>query len=98
MATTSSVTPLGEEKEVRAAVLGLHDLAGHLSFYPNSIVKDHLGKIFFWGSAIAIGSGLAARLAIRARDSPEIRRHDTTRRSCFRFFFWPELCCGRFLF
>jgi hypothetical protein len=64
---------LGEEKEVRAAVLGIHDLAGHLSFYPNSIVQDHLGKIFFWASAIAIACALAARLLARLRNAPANR-------------------------
>ncbi len=56
---------VGEEKYARAAEVGIKDLAGHLSFYPKSVVHDHLGKIFFWGSAAAIASGLAARLLVR---------------------------------
>jgi hypothetical protein len=53
---------VGDEKYVRAALLGIHDLQGHLSFYPNSIIQDHLGSIFLWVSGIAIGCGLATRL------------------------------------
>ena len=53
---------VGEEKEVRAAELGIKDLPGHLSFYPRSIFEDHLGKIFVWGSGIVIVCALAARL------------------------------------
>ncbi len=55
----------GEEKYVRAAILGIHDLRGHLTYYPNSIIQDHLGRFFLWGSAIAIGCGLAARFLVR---------------------------------
>lgn len=32
---------VGEEKYARAAELGIKDLAGHLSFYPKSVVQDH---------------------------------------------------------
>jgi hypothetical protein len=56
---------VGEEKNVRAALLGIHDLAGHLSFYPNSVIQDHLGGIFLWASVIAIGCGLATHLLAR---------------------------------
>jgi hypothetical protein len=56
---------VGEEKYARAAQLGLKDLAGHLSFYPKSVVQDHLGKMFFWGSAVAIACCLTARLLAR---------------------------------
>jgi hypothetical protein len=56
---------VGPEKYIRAAELGIKDLAGHLSFYPKSVVQDHLGKIFLWGSAVAIACGLAARLLAR---------------------------------
>jgi hypothetical protein len=53
---------VGEERYVRAALLGINDLQGHLSYYPNSIIQDHLGEMFLWASAIAIGCALAARL------------------------------------
>jgi hypothetical protein len=72
---------VGDEKYVRAALLGIHDLQGHLSFYPNSIVQDHLGNIFLWVSAIAIGCGLAARLwelwGRHGREKPATRRDET---------------------
>ena len=75
MAITSSIDAVGEEKYVRAALLGINDLQGHLSFYPNSIIQDHLGRIFFRASAIAIGCALAtlllrAQIPGRAGDSP----------------------------
>jgi hypothetical protein len=69
---------LGEEKYVRAAILGINDLQGHLSYYPNSIIKDHLGRIFLWASAIAIGCGLATRLLGRSlREKPATCRDET---------------------
>jgi hypothetical protein len=61
---------VGEEKYIRAAEMGIKDLAGHLSFYPRSVVQDHLGKIFFCGSAMAIACGLAARLLARWENVP----------------------------
>jgi hypothetical protein len=61
---------VGEERYVRAAQLDIKDLAGHLSFYPKSVVQDHLGKMFFWGSAVAIACGLAARLLARRENAP----------------------------
>jgi hypothetical protein len=69
---------VGEERYVRAALLGIHDLAGHLSFYPNSIIQDHLGGIFLWASAIVIGCGVAARLLGRKPREEVTTRHDET--------------------
>jgi hypothetical protein len=69
---------VGEERYVRAALLGINDLWGHLSYYPNSIRQDHLGRIFFWASAIAIGCGLATRVLGRnLREEPRTRRDET---------------------
>jgi hypothetical protein len=69
---------VGEEKYVRAAVLRIKDLQGHLSYYPNSIAQDHLGRIFFWAAAIAVGCGFAARLLGRnLRGRPATRRDET---------------------
>jgi hypothetical protein len=72
---------VGDEKYVRAALLGIHDLQGHLSFYPNSIAQDHLGNVFLWVSCIAIGCGLATRLWwLRRRNrraKPPTRRDET---------------------
>jgi hypothetical protein len=72
---------VGEEKYVRAALLGIHDLQGHLSFYPNSIIQDHLGNIFLWVSGIGIGCGLASRLwglwRRNLREKPATRRDET---------------------
>jgi hypothetical protein len=41
---------------------GISDLAGHLFYYPNSILNDHWGPTFLWASALAIAVGLLARL------------------------------------
>jgi hypothetical protein len=57
---------VGEEKYVRAAEWGIRDLAGHLLFYPQSIVTDHLGLVFISGSAIAIAGCLVARFSTRS--------------------------------
>jgi hypothetical protein len=72
---------VGDEKYVRAALLGIHDLQGHLSFYPNSIIQDHLGRIFLWASGIAIGCALTTRLwgfwGRHWREKPTTRRDET---------------------
>ena len=69
---------VGEEKYVRAAVLGIKDLQGHLSFYPKSIIQDHLGKIFLQASAIAIVCGILTRLSRRRwPGEPVIQRNET---------------------
>jgi hypothetical protein len=57
---------VGEEKNIRAAEFGIHDLAGHLLFYPRSIVYDHLGPAFLWTSAIAIAVCFATRVLVRS--------------------------------
>ncbi|MBV8378551.1 MAG: hypothetical protein JO279_16260 [Verrucomicrobia bacterium] len=69
---------VGEEKYVRAAVLGIKDLQGHLSFYPNSIAQHHLGSVFFGTSAIAICCGLATRILRRSPREEPVARHDET--------------------
>ena len=57
---------VGEEKYIRAAEVGIRDQVGHLLFYPRSIVFDHLGPVFLWGSGIAIAAALAARVFARS--------------------------------
>jgi hypothetical protein len=57
----------GQEKYVRASEAGIRDLTGHLLYYPKSILKDHWGATFLWGSVIAIATGLIARLVGRSR-------------------------------
>jgi hypothetical protein len=56
---------VGAEKDIRARGEGLVDLAGHLLYYPKSILRDHLGPVFLWGSAIVIASSLIASLLAR---------------------------------
>jgi hypothetical protein len=69
---------VGDEKYVRAAILGIHDLQGHLAYYPGSIIRDHLGAIFLWGSAIAIGCSLVARFLRRNSAGESAIRSDET--------------------
>jgi hypothetical protein len=87
---------VGDEKYVRAALLGIHDLQGHLSFYPNSIIQNHLGNVFLWVAGIAIGCGLATRLwglwGRHWREKPTIRREKLFH---YKSFFWRERFSGR---
>jgi hypothetical protein len=84
---------VGEEKYIRAVELGIKDLAGHLSFYPNSVVQDHLGKIFFCGSAVAFACGLAARLLARRENVPgKPSRRDEEFLLQFTFLLGALLC------
>ncbi len=69
---------VGEERYVRAALLGISDLQGHLSYYPNSIIESHLGEIFLWASAIAIGCSLTTRLLGRKSREEAANRRDET--------------------
>jgi hypothetical protein len=66
-------TPLAGEKYVRALAAGITDLTGHLLFYPRCILLDHLGSTFLLGSALAITTGLIARLLGRSQ-TPGVRR------------------------
>jgi hypothetical protein len=51
----------GNEKDIRAAEVGIRDVVGHLLYYPKSIIWDHWGQTFLFGSAITIAGGVAAR-------------------------------------
>jgi hypothetical protein len=71
---------VGEEKYVRATEFGIHDLVGHLLFYPRSIGFDHLGTAFLLASAFAIGTCLAACAVGRSPGSePEHGRDEVFR-------------------
>jgi hypothetical protein len=45
---------LSSEGSVRAAEVGVFNLADSLWFYPNSLLSDHLGTTFLWAAFIAI--------------------------------------------
>jgi hypothetical protein len=73
---------VSNEKYIRAAELGIKDTVGHLLFYPQSIIRDHLGQTFLLGSAITIAGGLAARCFGRSGNlgtgmKPETYRDET---------------------
>jgi hypothetical protein len=59
---------ISNEKYVRAREFGITNLIGHLNYYPISVVRDHLGSVFFLGSAMAIVSSLVARI-LNLRDT-----------------------------
>jgi len=52
---------VGNEKYIRAAEYGIRDPVGNLLYYPKSIIWDHWGQTFLFGSAITIAGGVAAR-------------------------------------
>jgi hypothetical protein len=58
---------VSEEKYVRASGLGIHDLSGHLLFYPRSIIAEHCGPIFWLAFIFAIGIAAAAHITSRKR-------------------------------
>jgi hypothetical protein len=75
---------LNEEKHIRASEVGIHELTGHLLFYPRSIIVDHLGPVFLWGLAIALAGGLAAHVSVgtgSGRSGVELEFHHTRRES-----------------
>jgi hypothetical protein len=53
---------VSDEKYIRAKEAGVHDLIGHLLFYPRSIFHDHLGQAFFLACLIAIAGSIAASI------------------------------------
>src|ERR1700730_11309297 len=61
---------LGDEKNIRAQEVGIANLAGHLFFYPRSIVFDHWGAPFLGAAVVAIAGASASRLVNR-RNSVE---------------------------
>jgi hypothetical protein len=71
---------VGNEKYIRAAEVGIRDPVGHLLYYPKSIIWDHLGQTFLFGSAITIAGGVAARCFGRSGnfgDKPASYRDET---------------------
>ncbi len=58
---------VSDEREVRAREVGVHDLIGHLLYYPNSIIRDHWGSIFICACAITIIAAIVFRLLNRQR-------------------------------
>ncbi len=75
------------EKEIRAAELGVHDLAGHLLFYPISIVRDHWGPAFLCAAALAILAAVSLRLLRRQRISDDGRLGETPESTLLQILF-----------
>jgi hypothetical protein len=75
------------EKEIRARELGIHDLAGHLLFYPISIVRDHWGPTFLCAAAVAILAGVVQRLLRRQRISSSGPLDKTPESTLLRIIF-----------
>jgi hypothetical protein len=64
------------EKDIRAREFGVFDLSGHLFYYPQSILRHHLGPSFLWASLIGIAGALLASLYARSRNSRNIANTD----------------------
>ncbi len=75
------------EKEIRAREAGIHDLAGHLSFYPISIIRDHLGPTFLCAAALAILAAVVLRLLRRRRISNNGRLNETPESPLLQIIF-----------
>jgi hypothetical protein len=78
---------ISAEKEVRALELGIHDLAGHLLFYPSSVIRDHWGPAFLWAAALAILAAIGLRLLNRQRITSNGQRDQTPESTLCRFCF-----------
>lgn len=78
---------ISAEKEIRARELGIHDLAGHLLFYPISIVRDHWGPAFLCAAALAILAAVVLRLLRRQRLSKNGRLGETPESTLLQIIF-----------
>ncbi|HYY27473.1 MAG TPA: hypothetical protein VE860_06005 [Chthoniobacterales bacterium] len=78
---------ISAEKEIRALELGVHDLAGHLLFYPISVIRDHLGPAFFCAAALAILAAVVLRQLSRQRTSDGGRLDETPESTLLRIIF-----------
>jgi hypothetical protein len=68
---------ISAEKEVRAQEVGVHDLVGHLLFYPISMIRDHWGPAFLCAAALAILAAIVLRLRNRERPANTGRPDET---------------------
>jgi hypothetical protein len=78
---------LSAEKEVRALELGVHDLAGHLLFYPISVIRDHLGVAFVSAAALALLVAIVLRVLNRERISNDERRREAPESPLLQIIF-----------
>lgn len=60
----------GNEKSVRAAEMGIKNLAGHLTYYLDSLCREHLGALFGVLAASVLAAGAAWWAARRAGERP----------------------------
>jgi hypothetical protein len=76
----------GPEKYIRAAELQITDFIGHLSYYPNSILYDHLGPLF---GALSLALLCIAYIFRRVRsNTPAAGSGDHDRRSPIPLFLF----------
>ena len=70
----------GNEKHIRAAEMGVTNLAGHLTYYFASLWSDHLGALFIVAWAVLAAGGVAAGLAgLRREPVPATARPNACR-------------------
>jgi hypothetical protein len=50
---------LNEEKYIRAEEMDVHSIAGHILFYPKSILTDHIGQPALWLILVLVGLSIA---------------------------------------
>ena len=85
---------LGEEKYVRAAQLGIKDLAGHLTYYPKSIFQDHLE--YSSGDQLLLLHAVWRRACLLdGTMSPQSRRSGAMRHFCSSLLFCSEQRCAQ---
>jgi hypothetical protein len=58
-------------KNVYAEQLGVTDLTSNLLFYPRSILRDHWGLTFIFGSIVVLGISLVVRFLVRRAASDQ---------------------------
>jgi hypothetical protein len=73
---------LSNEKYMRATEVGVHDLIGHVLFYPRSIVFDHIGA-----PALCLSAGLVLALSVATIVNPNSRKTLGLRLIHYRYEF-----------
>jgi hypothetical protein len=89
---------VNEQKDIRAKAAGIHDLLGHLLYYPQSILKHHWGPMFLWAGCLTILGVILARLVNRKKNSELSRGRNRGGEFVLQIIFWlgrfsdPLLC------
>ena len=71
----------GQEPDLRAHQLGLSDLWGHLIFYPQSLLRTHLGTVFLTTSLLLLTAAAAIRFRKQPGPLPDVANYEVRRDS-----------------